>query len=173
MWRDFFFFFPCRGTFSLQTDLLAWGKYSKVVTLCFKLGLLSAQWYKNSCIRVFMQVTFEHQNRLPWEKFGVSSGSCCITAQLCGGWGRGWGVQRVSNAQSGTRQSSLIWVKSQSCCVFSQSSHVHDLNYWKHAGLHGYSESFKHEVSLQLFLRICPHIRPFAHPPLTSTNRHV
>lgn len=35
-------------------------------------------------------------NRLPWEQFGVSSGSCCIAAQLCGGGGVGWGG--VSNA---------------------------------------------------------------------------
>lgn len=56
MWRDFLFIFSYRGTFSPQTDLLAWGKYSKIVILCFKLGFLSVQWNKNSCIWAFLQV---------------------------------------------------------------------------------------------------------------------
>lgn len=33
-------------------------------------------------------------NRLPWEKFGVSLGSCCIAAHLCSGVGSGAGAGR-------------------------------------------------------------------------------
>lgn len=87
LFEGIFFKFLQREFFHLK--LTAWleGNIPKIVTLCFKLELPSAQQYKNGWIRVFAQVKFEHLNRLPWEKFGISPWSCCIAAQLCGGGG--------------------------------------------------------------------------------------
>lgn len=141
-----------------------------MVTLCFKWEPLPAQQYRNGWIPVSVQVKFEHLNGSPWKSLEYHRSRADRGSALWWWWWRWWGWGRWGRwVMLETRQSCLIWANSQSCCIFSQRSHVHDLHYWKHAAFNGDSDSFKHEVSLNIFFKYAQMMLSEPPPPLPTT----